>query len=251
MGEPRQRGGAGSLWESIFDPANARLLADAQAQGLRAASDLIERVVAGFGRGDGHEPDEDDSDGPSPSHTASSGSSSAGFSAPSDEAGRVLEAWTDVLRAVASTLGPAPSGPAGNGSGGPTVELDVATPAAGEVLRIGVDPDGQVRDGPVRVWLHNGAESPTGPLSMGAGELRSSTGRTLASALTFEPATVELPARSSRGVAISLEAAEVLEEGTYRGVVQVAGAPQLWLPVEVSVAGATDPTDADAGSGPA
>ena len=46
-GNGRDDAGAGGLpWSSLFDPvANAKALGDVRAHGLRAASDLVERLV--------------------------------------------------------------------------------------------------------------------------------------------------------------------------------------------------------------
>jgi hypothetical protein len=52
----------------------------------------------------------------------------------------------------------------------------------------------------------------------------------------FDPSELELlPARSSRGVAVSLAAARPLRPGAYRGAIQARGAPGLWLPLEVVI----------------
>ena len=55
-----------------------------------------------------------------------------------------------------------------------------------------------------------------------------------AASVRFDPPVVDLPARSSRGVDVSVDAD--LPAGTYRGVVLAAGIPDAWLPVEVVVA---------------
>jgi len=52
----------------------------------------------------------------------------------------------------------------------------------------------------------------------------------------FDPAEVaQLPARSSRGVAVSVTASGRPDPGVYRGTIQAEAAPALWLPVEVAV----------------
>ena len=58
-----------------------------------------------------------------------------------------------------------------------------------------------------------------------------------ASALRFDPPSLdELPARSSRGVVVAADVAEGVPRGAYRGVLLVAGAPDVWLPIVVTVA---------------
>ena len=52
----------------------------------------------------------------------------------------------------------------------------------------------------------------------------------------FEPREVEtLPPRSSRAVAVSVAATPRPRPGTYRGTIQAAARPGLWLPLEVAV----------------
>jgi hypothetical protein len=50
----------------------------------------------------------------------------------------------------------------------------------------------------------------------------------------FDPPLVDLPARSSRGVGVSVD--DDASPGTYRGVVLASGIPDAWLPIEVVIA---------------
>jgi hypothetical protein len=52
-----------------------------------------------------------------------------------------------------------------------------------------------------------------------------------ATSVQFDPSVTDLPARSSRGVVVSLNTDP--PTGTYRGVVLAAGVPDAWLPIEV------------------
>jgi hypothetical protein len=76
-----------------------------------------------------------------------------------------------------------------------------------------------------------------GPLRLSAGDLRASDGTLLgARTLRFDPPEAAvLPARSARGVVLSLAAEEPLEPATYRGVVQAEGAQDLWVTLEIEV----------------
>ncbi len=178
-------------------------MADIQAEGLRAAGELLERVL------------ERDGDGAAPREPA---------------AGRdyttLLDAWAMLLQRYAAAL----SGPGAGES--TTVALDSG--AVGPPVRI------EIRGGEstvAEIWLHNGKSSPAGPLVLRCGTLSTPDGSELDGALVqFEPRAVEqLPARSSRGVLVSLRPDGMLRPGSYRGTIQAAGAPALWLPLEVVI----------------
>jgi hypothetical protein len=188
-----------------FDPlAGMRAVADIQAEGLRAASDLLERILRS-------EPDAPD---------ARPRSGAGGMSA-------LVEAWTDLLQRTVAALGTAPGEP-----GAVTVAIDAS--GAGPQVRLDETSAGDATE----VWLHNGTLSAVGPLALRCGPLSDADGTVLEGAdVRFEPNEVELlPARSSRAVVVSLVAAEPLRPGTYRGTIQAHGAPRLWLALEVVVA---------------
>jgi hypothetical protein len=44
-----------------------------------------------------------------------------------------------------------------------------------------------------------------------------------------------VPARSTRGVAVTVDAADEVRDGVYRGMLLTRGRPELWLPVAVTV----------------
>jgi hypothetical protein len=74
-------------------------------------------------------------------------------------------------------------------------------------------------------------------LHLHVGELRSPEGLTLPSGCVCpDPASVpELPARSSRGVSVSVAAPSELAPGCYRGLLQVDGAAAVAFRVELNV----------------
>jgi hypothetical protein len=85
------------------------------------------------------------------------------------------------------------------------------------------------------VWLHNGSGAAYSDVGLHCGDLRASDRTVLpAASVRFDPSVVDLPARSSRGVVVSVDAD--VPSGTYRGVVLAAGVPDAWLPIEVVVA---------------
>jgi hypothetical protein len=89
----------------------------------------------------------------------------------------------------------------------------------------------------VEMRLHNPASEASGRLRLAAGALLAADGSVLEGAeLQVAPEEIsELPARTSVSVTLSLRAERAPPPGTYRGTMQAAGAPSLWLPVEVTI----------------
>ena len=56
-----------------------------------------------------------------------------------------------------------------------------------------------------------------------------------AARIGFEPATVPLVARSSRGITMCVDVADDVGSGRYRGTLLVDGHADVWLPVELVV----------------
>jgi hypothetical protein len=207
MGESQDHGGRDPK-RSLppFDPvAGMRAVADIQAEGLRAAGNLLERILRS-------EPD-------APGARARSSSSGS--------VGALVEAWTDLLQRTLAALA------APGETGALTVAIDAN--GAGPQVRLAASDAGEGEA--TEVWLHNGTLAAVGPLALRCGPLTDADGTVLDGAdVAFEPREVEqLPGRSSRAVAISLAADGPLRPGTYRGTIQAHGAPALWLPLEVVV----------------
>ena len=191
-----------------FDPvAGVRALADIQAEGLRAAGELLERVL-------GSEPDH-----------ARPPSRSAGA-----DYGALVDAWTDLLRRTLAALAQAGQQPG-------AVTISVESSGVGPPVRLATggahDADGAVTE----IWLHNGTFSAVGPLTLRCGQLTDAAGSVLEGAeVLFEPRDVGmLEPRSSRAVEVTLASNGSPRPGTYRGTVQAQGAPRLWLPIEVEI----------------
>ena len=188
-----------------FDPvAGVRMMADIQAEGLRAAGELLERVLQSEPDRNGHAP------------------------SPAADYTTLVDAWGELLRRTVSGL--APGGP-----GALTVSVDAA--GVGPPVRLALDESTLDSGAAAEVWLHNGTSSPVGPLVLRCGDLRNSEGTQLEDAeVRFDPPRVEpLPARSSRAVTVSLLATGPPGRGIYRGTIQAEGAPRLWLPLEVAI----------------
>lgn len=206
MGESQDNGGRDPKRSlPSFDPvAGMRAVADIQAEGLRAAGDLLERIL-------GSEPEAPD---------ARPRSSAGGV-------GALVEAWTDLLqRTLAAVAAP-----------GVPDALTVAVDADGPGPQVRLVLDGAAEGAEAEVWLHNGTFSAVGPLTLRCGPLSDADGTMLDGAdVVFQPREVDLlPARSSRAVVVSLATAGPLRPGTYRGTIQARGAPRLWLALEVVV----------------
>lgn len=234
MGDARVGGQRdGSRWASLLDPVSAaHVLAEVQAQAVRAASDLVDRLVRSV-------------DGARERAEQAAGAAGAAGSAAGAEPEPVLldggaqlfvETWLELLQQAAASaagLGAAPRrepGPA---------RLDVVEGhAPPPPLIVTVDELGLPVDGALEIWLHNGTTDAVGPLIVQIGELRSSDGTALDATVSADPAKIdELPARSSRGIQLSITPSGRLAPGPHRTIVQVQGAPSVWLPVEVRVQG--------------
>ncbi len=192
----------------LFDPvAGMRAMADIQADALRAASELLERMLAS------------DQDVPS----SRSSSSERQYAA-------LFDAWAELLQRVAGGL----ARPVQDGAVAVPVDSDHVGPPVRVVFESSEHGEGGKA---TEVWLHNGTSAAVGPLSMRCGPLTAPDGTVLESAqMLFDPAEIaQLPPRSSRAVLVSLLAAGALRAGIYRGTIQADGAPRLWMPVEVEV----------------
>ena len=215
-------GATGMPWASLFDPvANARALGDIQAQALRAAGEVVERLAR---LSDGSETASDHGETASDSETS-----------PPGNAANLIEAWIELLQRASKSFTSASTG----GSHAPDderIEVDLDAGSANTLVHLEVDESGAIRSGTAEVWMHNGTAGSIGPLTFLGDELRSPEGVPLAATLACDPAHIDvLPGRSSRGVALTIAKEGELRPGTYRGLIQVKGAPQVWLTVEVVV----------------
>ncbi len=196
----------------LFDPvAGVRAMADIQAEGLRAASDLLERVLGA------------DQEGPTASSPSPTPPSPGG-----GDYGALVDAWAELLQRIATGLGP----PAEPG----TVTVPVDSDAVAPPVRLELEDSGQLQSAAGEIWLHNGTSAAVGPLVLRCGPLSAPGGETLEARVDFEPTDLpQLPPRSSRGVVVSVAVGSRPSPGLYRGTIQAEGAPTLWLPIEVAI----------------
>ena len=206
-------------WASIFDPAaNARALSAIQAEGFRAARRIIDQFAAAATAS----PD-------GPNGAAGDGADSVG-----------LPEWERAMRAWWSSAGQflLRSLPAQDDRAAGPVALDVNNPESKQALVLRVAGSGSATG---EVWLHNRESEDCAAVRLRCGALLGHDGDVIgADAVRVDPAVVPMPRRSSRGVAITVDVGPRVRPGVYRGTLLVAGCPELWLPVVLTVA-APDP----------
>jgi hypothetical protein len=211
----------GLPWSSVFDPiANMHAFSAVQADGFRAASELVERFVR---------------------IASATLDQNAGLTAratpASDEQGADLFGATGLEPLVTSWWSMAdqffrPPVRRGAQQGAPAAFDLSADDSVGQLaLEAGAGSTAAVE-----VWLHN-----HGPLDMGKVQLRCSDllahdGAVIpAHVLRFEPDVVPMPARCSRGVTVEIHVADDLAPGHYRGTLLADGHDELWLPVILTI----------------
>ena len=234
MGDRQDNGGDRRSGPGLDGGAQGREFVDVERRGLLAADELVDRLV---GVVDG---DHDDRAG---QPRAESDGPSSRRAAPPRLGGAedLMRLWVQFLRvgldAFADLL---PS----EGAGGPddcahAALVDTRGVATGmvriSVARADSASDDDTDPPRAEVWLHNGSRAPGPAVALHCGDLRAADGAVLpAASVRFDPPLVDLPARSSQGVGVSVDGDA--SPGTYRGVVQATGIPDAWLPIEVVIA---------------
>lgn len=204
-------------WASVFDPAaNARAFSAIQAEGFRAASRLVDRFVRVAGTDVG-------ASQPNP-RTNGDRIGDVG----SGDVERLIRSWWSMtgqfLRASSRVTGAKPHERAAldltdtNAEGG----VDLAIMGPGAVT--------------AEVWLHNRGPVNRGEVRLRCSDLLAHDGSSISSAaVQLDPNVVPMPARCSRGVALTVTVTEGVNPATYRGSLLVEGHPDLWLPVRLTV----------------
>jgi hypothetical protein len=221
--EPGAEGASNELpWASVFDSAaNMRALSAIQADGFRAASELVDRFVRMASAGVGVP-------GSMPSSaTAAHQDQGDLFGATGLEP--VVASWWSMVdqlmrvSAAGTEQSTAPSPPS----------LDLAIGRASGLLQMSTVAAGTAT---AELWLHNAGPLELGKIRLRCGELAAHDGARIgAEHVGFEPDLVPMPARSSRGVIVSVELGDDAQPGTYRGTLMADGQPDLWLPIELVV----------------
>jgi hypothetical protein len=209
-------------WASVFDPAaNARALSAIQAEGFRAASEIVDRFarIATTGL-----------NGKDRSTTSA---------APTNDQRADLFGATDIEPLIRSwwvmigqlLLGSAPQVPDPVSADG--ASLDFSSDEAKGRLDLGATAPGAAT---AEVWLHNRGADDLGRVRLRCSDLLANDGCVISSgAVTLDPAVVPMPTRSSRGIDVKIEVPQGVRSGVYRGTLLVEGHPELWLPVVMTV----------------
>jgi hypothetical protein len=208
-----------------FDPVlGAKIFGEIQAEGLRAAGALVERLV--------HLVDGPHQDPATEDPGISSEPEAA--SAPVDM-GAILpwfELWRDLVERTSDTVQRFQGAGVGPTGEGVRVGVDGSLVPA-QPLVVAVGPAGP---GLGEMWLHNGTSDDYGQLVPHCGPLCDADGTPLDCDVTVDPPKVDgLPPKSSRGFTIAIATRTAPALGTYRGIIQVRGADAVWMPLEVVV----------------
>jgi hypothetical protein len=210
-------------WASVFDPAvNVRALGEIQARGFKAATELVDRFVRMTDR-----------DGAAGSNAASAPSPTVEQDETRNpttlpDAERLLASWKGIIGQLAQSLRGAAS-PTQAGTAAFDLTNDNAT---GQIALEATEP-GAVS---TEVWLHNGGPTDLGKVWLRCSDLLAHDGTVIpAQMVRFEPDTVPMPARCSRGVTVEVDVADDLPPGCYRGTLLADGHPDVWLPIALTI----------------
>lgn len=210
-------------WASVFDPAaNARALSAIQAQGFRAASEIVDRFarVATTGL--------NGKDGPTTSAAPLTNDQRADLFGATDIEPLMRSWWVMIGQLL---LGSAPHVPDPVSADG--ASLDFSNSATEGRLDLAAASPGAAK---AEVWLHNRAAADLGQIQLRCSDLLAHDGSVIGSdTVTFDPAAVGMPGRSSRGIELRIEVPQGVSLGMYRGTLLAQGHPNLWLPVVLTV----------------
>jgi hypothetical protein len=212
-------------WASVFDPAaNARALSAIQAEGFRAASRIVDQFVRAVESSTNGEATATQADSTNGNAAANANGAADG----SHELERLTRAWWSMVGQF--LLRSMPLTPA---AGSESASLDVNNPDAKRAVNLDAPVGGSANS---EVWLHNRGPDDRGDVRLHASDLLSHDGNVIpAGALRIDTAVVPMPARSSRGVTVTIDVAADVRPGVYRGTLLASGHPDLWLPVVLTV----------------
>ena len=112
-------------------------------------------------------------------------------------------------------------------------ELDLEKVEAQGALDLDSDSPGCARG---EVWLHNRGLGNLGDVRLRCSELLAHDGHVISSAaIQFDPETVPMPGRSSRGVSVKVLVDQEVPPARYCGTLMAEGFPDLAIPVAVTV----------------
>jgi hypothetical protein len=210
-------------WASVFDSAaNRRALSAIQADGFRAASELVDRFVR-------------------MAATELNGSETLATSAPADNGESAdlygatglepfVTSWWAMVDQFLRISSPRRAGESAEAD---SVAIDFAAAQATGRLQLSTVAPGAAA---AEVWLHNRGPVDMGKVALRGSDLLSHDGSVIAAQLMrFEPDIVPMPARSSRGVTVEVDVDVDVTPGSYRGMLLADGHPDVWMPIELVV----------------
>ena len=216
--------GNGLPWASVFDSAaNMRALTAIQAEGLRAASKLVDRFITAasdsvntFG-------------GVAGSRSALSEDQRADLWGATDLEPLLASWWKLVDQFGRGFASSANREPQGTGDGPPVLDITAGS-ATGRIAFDSARGDTATAE----IWLDNRGVDDAGEIRLRIGTLESDGGSVIPAVdVDLRPAAVAMPAHSGRGVLLQIHVR--VPPGVYRGVLFTQGHPDLWLPIELAV----------------
>jgi hypothetical protein len=210
-------------WASVFDSAaNMRALSAIQADGLRAASELVDRFVRMAAAG------LNGSESTAPQASPANGKPADVYGATGLEP--FVTSWWAMVDQFLRVSSPRREWDPAEAD---TATLDFAAVQATGRLQMYTAAPGAAT---AEVWLHNRGPDDMGKVALRCSDLLSHDGTVIAARLLrFEPDIVPMPARSSRGVTVEIDIDEHIAPGSYRGMLLTDGHPDVWLPIELVV----------------
>ncbi|MCZ8379049.1 hypothetical protein O6P37_09265 [Mycobacterium sp. CPCC 205372] len=205
-------------WAAVFDPAaNARALGAVQSQGLRAATELVDRFVTVFAEGESSGARDESDDATATTRNA----------APDARVDGLFSAWQNLISKIAPNVGTS------NAAAGGVATLDVVGGQPSNTVHLTVTGAGAAH---AEVWLHNGGPDDLGEVRLRSSELLGHTGHSVAAAqVTFDRRSVPLPPRTSHGTVVTVQVHDGTPPGVYRGTLLVDDHPDLWLSMMLTV----------------
>jgi hypothetical protein len=202
-------------WASVFDPAlNIRALGEIQARGFRAATEVVNRFLR-------------PADTTSATDSVESKRPPSDQTAPPPDVDRVLQVWQRLATQAVESL---------RGAAQPRDEIasvDIAQATSSGAVSLVAGEPGAVS---TEVWLHNRGADDLGKVRLRCSDLMAHDGTLIESAsVRFEPDTVLMVARCSRGVTVEIDVHDDAAAGNYRGTMLADGYPDIWLPVVLRV----------------
>jgi hypothetical protein len=216
-------------WASVFDStANARALSAIQSEGFRAASELVDRCVRIAAKGLGG------ANQFVPPATARTHDERADILGATNLEPLIRGWWSMVGQYLQGSIPDSvPRVVREPGSTDQPASFDFSNAETKGALGL----EAAISSAALAdVWLHNTGAEDRGEIRLRCSDLMADHGGVVrAGAVTFSPAAVPMPGRSTRGIGIEIKVADDIVPGVYRGNLLAEGYPKLWLSVVLTV----------------